>query len=125
MDLSAKYGFDAQLAEGQWVDIGDDGAKLRLAMWGNPRFEKFLDPHRQRCRTTGDDVPEAVYEEAIAKFVLLDWEGIEEQGSAVEPTDANRLRMLRTYSGFKALVIGEASKIKNFQRKADEAEIKN
>lgn len=125
MDLDKKFGFDDELAAGQWVAIGDDGTELKLAIWGNARFERFLEPHRQKCRVVGDSVPESVYEEAMAKHILLDWKGVEDQGLMVEPTEPNRLAMLRAYGGFKALVIAESSKIANFQRSVDEAEIKN
>lgn len=125
MDIGKKYGVDAELAEGTWVDVGGDGTRLLLAAMPNAKFNKFLEPHRQKYRALGEELPEAIYEEAIAKTVLLDWQNVEHNGVAVEPTETNRLEMLRAYAGFKSLVINQATLVSNFQRRAEDAEIKN
>jgi hypothetical protein len=119
MDLKSEFGIDEGLAEGGvWLPIGENGARLLLAAWNNPRHEREMEPINRRFRAIGRDVPEAEHERAIAKTVLLSWEGIEENGQPIEPTEENRLLMLRKYGRFKSLVIREATNVKNFQ--ADE-----
>lgn len=126
MDLKEQFGVDSELAQtGVWVSVDGNGTRLHVAAMPNPAFEKYLAPHYRRFRSLGEDVPEGIYEEAIAKTVLLGWEGIDHDGKALAADGANRLAMLRQYPRFKSMVIAHATNVKNFQRQADEAELKN
>lgn len=125
MDFGKKFGVDQELAGGTWIDVGDDGTQLLIAAMPNPKFSRFLDQHRQRYRMAGEDIPESIYEEAIAKTVLLDWRKVEDEGMEIESTEVNRLEILRRYPPFKSIVINAATDVRNFQRKAEAAAIKN
>lgn len=125
MDLNRKYGVDEALAAGTWVDVDKDGTKLLIAALPNPKYNRALEPHRQRYRALDEDIPETIYEQVIAETVLLGWEKVEDEGMEIEATPANRLKMLQRYPQFKALVLRQATLVTNFQRKALEAEIKN
>lgn len=117
MDLEKEFGFDAGLAEGGvWVPVGENGTRLLIAAMPNIKLEKHMEAITRRYRNLGSEVPESVHEEAVAKCVLLSWEGIEENGKTVEPEEPNRVAMLRRYPRFKSLVIREALNLKNFQR---------
>jgi hypothetical protein len=121
MDLKSEFGFDPELAAaGVWIPLGANGARLLIAARDNRRLEAYMEPIERRFRPGGRGVPENIYEEAWAKFVLLSWEGIEEGGRPLEPTEENRLAMLKRYPKFKALVIREAGNFRNFQPQEDE-----
>ena len=125
MDLKAEYGFDDKLADtGVWVSVDGNGTAIKIAKMPNARFTEYMEPHHRRSREMGTDVAEEIYERAMAKYILLDWKGIEEEGTTVDAAlEQNRERMLHQYTPFKALVIRAATSTKNFQ--AHDAEIKN
>lgn len=120
MDLGKEFGVDEALADGGiWLPIGENGSRLLLAAMPNGNLERHMEPIYRRYRQLGKgipDVPENVHEEALSKCVLLGWEGIEENGQPLEPSEANRLNMIRKYPRFKSLIIREASNLRNFQR---------
>ena len=126
MDLNTEFGFDAGLAEaGVWVSVDGNGTRLKVAAMPNRAYERMMEPHQRRARSLGREISEGTYEECMAQTVLLDWDGIEDEGIAVKATPQTRLEMLRKYRNFKALVIREATNLTNFKRERDEAEAKN
>jgi hypothetical protein len=126
MDLSEEFGFDPKLAEeGKWIAVGENGTRIKVAAWPNERHQKFMEPIYRRLRGLDKLPPEEVFEESMAKFCLLDWEGIEDGGRAIAASEENRRAMLHKYPRFKALVLAEAGNIKNFRAAAEDAEAKN
>ena len=67
-----------------------------------PRTEEVA---LQLATQVADHPPESV---ARIKSMLHAWDGVEDAGATLEPTEANRLAMLRKYPRFKSLVIREA-----------------
>lgn len=70
--------------EGTWVDIGE-GAELKLARIGNPKYQAYLMELSKPIRTalragnfTDPRLKDAL-KKVIARTVLLDWKGIEEE----------------------------------------------
>lgn len=126
MDLSKEFGIDDDLAEsGRWFKVDDDGTELLIAALPNRAYDRFLELPRRRAQEINKMVPNAVIEEALAKTILLDWKNVTYQGESLEPTEANRLSMLRKFWRFQNQVVTLATQNKNFQRAADEAEEKN
>jgi hypothetical protein len=126
MDLGEEFGFEQKLAdEGTWIPVGENGTRLKVAAWPNRKHQEFMEPVYRRLRGLDKMPPEEVFEESMAKFCLLDWEGIEDGGAPVEATEENRRAMLHKYPRFKALVLAEAGNIKNFRAQSEEAETKN
>lgn len=126
MDLNEKFGFDQGLADdGVWLSLDGNGTKIKVAALSNTKSERYLEPIYRRFRSLGEEVPEAIQEEVMARFVLLSWEGIDDAGEALEPTESNRLAMLRKYPRFKAMVIREAQSQQNFRARQEADEIKN
>lgn len=126
MDLGEKFGFDQSLAdEGVDVVLDGDGSTVRVAMMPNARYDRFIESAMRRYRAMGEAVPEAVHEEAFAKYVLLGWSGLNVNGQAIEPSEENRLRMIREFPRFKGLVASQAADIANFKRRSAEVELKN
>lgn len=126
MDLGGTFGFDAELADGGVdIKIDEDGATISVAAMPNTHFDRHMLPIIKRYRAMGKEVPESEYEEAFAKFVLLGWSKLTDEGKTLKPTEENRLMMLRKYPAFKTLVRNEAMTRANFQKRVAEAERKN
>ena len=124
MNLESTFGFDEDLAcEGAWIDLED--ARIKVAALPNPNYDRHMQPVYRRYRDMGKSVPESEHEIAFAKFVLLDWENVEDEGAELEPTEENKLAAIRKYSAFKVLVRNEAMNRANFKRRRAEAERKN
>lgn len=109
MDLT-KYKTDEALEqEGVWVDIGD-GAKLKIAHNDNPKhreaLRRLMKPYRVQFRngTLPDDIADNIQLQALVDGVLRDWEGIKENGKAVEFNRGNAIRVLTEYRMIRDLV---------------------
>jgi hypothetical protein len=124
MDLKQQFGIDPALAaEGVWIPVDGNGARLLICsseLAENPRFAAYLEPLYRRFRQTTGVVPQDLIEEGLARHVLIGWEGLEEDGRPLEPTEQNRLAMIRKYRRFKELVWTEANNFRNFQPREDE-----
>lgn len=126
MDLEREFGVDAEKAEdGVWVPIGDDGTALLIAAMPNAKYETFMEPHFRRYRRLGRDVPEEIYEEAVAKTVLLGWKNLKLKGQELKPTEEERRRALKDYPYFKRLILSLAMDQANFRREEEASQEKN
>ena len=126
MDLSKEFGIDDDLAEsGRWFKVDDDGTELLIAAIPNRAYDRFLELPRRRAQEIGKSVPQATYEEALARTVLLDWKNLSYESAPLASSEANRLSMLRKFWRFRDQVMTFARENKNFQRQADEDEEKN
>lgn len=85
MNINELYTDKKLELEGIWVDVGA-GLRIKVARKGNPRYESFL---TGRLRSMGIDLRlvrskedertvEKVLYDAFARFILLDWEGLDE-----------------------------------------------
>ncbi len=111
---------DAELEEGAWVDIGE-GARIKVAYTGSRRFREaaFKRTNRRGFRQTRQTF-EAQDEDTIrllAKDVLLDWKGIEDDdGNAIPYSQAKALELLTEQYPFREIVSEEAMTLENFRR---------
>lgn len=126
MDLEKEFGVDAEKAEeGVWIPIGDDGAELLIAAMPNAKYDAFMEPHFRRYRRLGREVPEEIYEEAVARAVLLGWKNLKLKGQELKSTEEERRRALKEYPYFKRLVLNLAMDQANFRKEEREKEEKN
>lgn len=132
MDLN-KFRTDQSLEqEGVWVDLGKS-ARILIARLGNKKYNgyvnKLMAPHRKASRAGGvdDSIAEEVLNKALAKYVLLDWEGFEEDGKPVKYSydEAYRILSAEEYSDFRELVVSLSSDMANFQQEREEEDLKN
>lgn len=111
--------------EGIWVEIGD-GAKIKVARLGNPAYQGAIrrmgKPFARQMRHGGvdTDVLEGITRRAMARHILLDWEGLEVDGEAVEYSEKNALKLLTDYSAFYDLVSECAADNELFRADAQE-----
>jgi hypothetical protein len=130
-DLRKEFGTDqGKESSGVWIDL-KNGARLRVARWGNIAFRELL---RRKTRKHGTAIqknalPEAISEriliEVIANTILLDWSGIFDAGQALPYTVENAIRVLSELKDFRDLVISIAENAEYFKAEEDEEIAKN
>ena len=116
--------------EGKWNDIGD-GIELLVARIGNPEYQKEFQriskPHKRALRrgSLNDEVAERLLTKVMAKNILLDWEGLEEDGVAVPYNYDNAVRILTEYKDLRDYVSDIANEMESFKAEEDEEAEKN
>ena len=130
-DVKKLFGTDAtKETEGVWESLSED-VKIKVARIGNPNYQKVLQrlmrPHRRAVRrgTVDDSVIEQCVTKAIAETVLLDWEGLEEDGKKLIYSRAEAERLLTSFREFREQVTEIASEIEAFRTEEDEEAEKN
>jgi hypothetical protein len=120
---------DAALeVEGVWTERRRAGYRLKVAYLSNPRYEAHI---RRAARLTPEladpdaDAAMDVVAEALARFVLLDWDGFEgDDGAPMAYTPEIGQRVLAS-PGFRWLrddVIAESSRIERYRRERLQAD---
>ena len=116
--------------EGKWNDIGD-GIQILVARIGNPEYQKEFQriskPHKRALRrgSLNDEVAERLLTKVMAKNILLDWEGLEEDGVAVPYSYENAIRILTEYKDLRDYVSDIANEMESFKAEEDEEAEKN
>ena len=126
MDIKKQFGTDEKKElEGVVHDLGE-GAKVRVARIGNPKFKlvfnRLTKPHKQMMQrgTLPEATGDSILIRAMAETILLDWEGIEEDGTPVEYNKEEVIRLLTEYKDFRDLIANLASDMDSFKSLADE-----
>ena len=84
---------------GVWVDL-DATARVKIARTGNSRYRDLLraklKPHRRaiQAETLSDDIADRLLAEVMAETVLLDWQGLTENGEPVAYSTAKARELL-------------------------------
>lgn len=109
-DLKSHYGTDPELeVGGVWEDISE-GARLLIARVGNEAYQKRYRrvPRGIRNQISSgvldDKVTEDVMCRLLADTILLDWEGISDDGKEIKHSKDKAYEMLRSYRDFRDLV---------------------
>ena len=125
MDPYELFATDAVLVEeGAWFDIGD-GARLKVARTRNRRFleqlrELTAGTKRRIARgLLSEDEALDIYVAALARAVLVDWEGLTEHGEALAYTPEKAAALLREIPVFRKLVEDCAGDIEGFRPRPD------
>ena len=116
--------------DGVWQDIGEK-VKVKVARIGNPQyqkaFRKITKPHKQALRrgSLNDEVADKLLIKAMAKSILLDWSGLEEDGKPVPYSYENAVRLLTDYRDFRDDVSDFANDMESFRAEEDKETEKN
>lgn len=105
---------------GVWVPY-EGGSRLLIARIGNPEYEqavlKLSEPYGQGFRQDADAMRQ-VTREAMARHILLGWEGIEDDdGVSIPYSFETALKFLTEYRDFYRHVMTEAMNRENFRVK--------
>lgn len=126
MDLSQFDVSDELSVRGCWVSIGKD-AKLRVARMNNESYREFIKkktkPYRSAMRagTLDEDLMTEIVVQAMARHILLDWDGLTEKGAKIPYTVEKAEEILRTKEPFRDLVLSLSQDQELFQ----EAEVED
>ena len=130
-DIKQMFGVNKNLEiSGVWQDIGD-GVSVKVARTGNSEyqkvFEKISKPHKRAIRrgTLNNDVAEKLLIKVMAKTILLDWKGLEEDGMEVPFSDEAALRILTDYKDLRDYISDISNDIEVFKQEDDEDAEKN
>ena len=131
MDIVKQYATDKELeTSGVWIDLGK-GAKVLVARLQNPahkaRLREVLKPYKRKINrgVVDDEIPDDLINQVLAETILLNWEGIEENGSPVDYSVAKATEFLEKYPDFKADVVYLASNMETFRAQQAEEDEKN
>jgi len=130
-DVKKLFGTDkTKELEGVVHDMGE-GLKMRIARIGNPkyqkRFEALSKPHKRALRrgSLSNDVAEKLLVQCLAETIVLDWEGLEEDGKKVKYSKENAVRILTDYPDLRNYVNDIANEMEGYQEDEDEEAIDN
>ena len=130
-DIKVLFGTDkVKEKDGVWQDMGD-GLKMRIARIGNPkyqkRFEALSKPHRRALRrgTLSNEIAEKLLIQCMSETIVLDWEGIEENGEEIQFSVENATRILTDYPELRKYVEDIANEMEGYKADDDEETIDN
>ena len=131
MDLKKDFATDKNLEnEGIWEDLGG-GARIKVARSGNEnytkRFSELMKPHRRAIKrnTMSDKKAEKILIKVLAETILVDWEGIMEDGVEIAYSVENAIRILTEYKDFRDIVIDVSEAMENYKIREDADTEKN
>lgn len=107
MDLNSIKIDKQKMSEGVWVDCGD-GLRLKLASTQSPEYKAFLVKKLRRARRGGVgamiEITAQVTTEALAEYVIRDWEGLTQNGEPVQYSKQMAKRLLEDFPRFRSIV---------------------
>lgn len=125
-------------SQGIWKAYRGTDFKCRIARIGNPRFEEASRELRQQARiraiAEGDDLDSADINqsmddlaEIVAKCVLLDWEGLTENGEEVKYSPAKAVELLkrRDLRDWYAWILKVSNNAELYRRRSQAADLGN
>lgn len=115
---------------GTWVPVGKD-AKLLIARINNEKYRDFIKkktkPYRSAIRAgqLDETLMTEIVVEALARTILLGWEGLTEKGEALVYSVSKAEDLLRRKEQFRDLVTSLANDASLFQEAEVEDSEKN
>jgi hypothetical protein len=128
MDITALQTDKALKNEGIWVEYAD--ARFLIRSYDSPAYRRaMLKAAKPERNAIGKD-PEAAIRaatKAMAEAIILDWEGVEENGQPLPCTPENKLRLMEIQE-LREFIAAESQDAANFRREglaADAADLKS
>jgi len=130
MEIVKQFAVDKEKeSSGVWVPIGEN-ARLKIARANNPNFKrlfrKLIAPYTAAIRTNSlpDDVDDEIMIKAIAETILVDWDGITENGAPVPYSVEKAIEYLK-HEPFRDMVTTFSRDLELFKQAQDEETEKN
>jgi len=130
-DVKKLFGTDKTKEQEGVVHEMGEGLKVRIARIGNPKYQKRFQalskPHRRALRrgTLSDEIAEKLLIQCLAETIVLDWEGLEENGKEVKYSTENAVRILTEYPDLRNYVNDIANEMEGYQEDDNEEAIDN
>lgn len=130
MDISRKFAYDQDKADkGVWVDLED--SKFLICSIKNREFKNFLTdrlkPYRDRINSKKAENDHALKQildditiEGLARFILLDWKNVKNEGKTVKYSYENAVKFLTDYNDFRVFINECATDLSLFQKDTEE-----
>lgn len=125
-DVKKLFGTDSKKEqEGVWYDLAE-GLRMKIARIGNPnyqkRFQTLSKPYRRSIRrgTLSDDLAEKLLIQCLAETILLDWEGVEDDGKEISYSIENAINLLKKYPELRNYINDIANELEGFQEEFKE-----
>lgn len=116
MELKSYASDEAKKKEGVWVEFDD--ARFLIRSTDTSGYRRAVDAaarKRNPAKLRKDiETQTQVGIEAVAKGILLDWEGVNDDGNPVECTTENKLAVLTAVPALKDFLATEAGDLSNF-----------
>jgi hypothetical protein len=130
-DVKKLFGTDStKEQEGVWYDIAE-GLRMKIARIGNPnyqkRFQALSKPYRRSIRrgTLSDEVAEKLLVQCLSETIVLNWEGVEENGVEIPYSKDNAIMILTKYPELRNYVNDIANELEGFQEESNEEAAEN
>lgn len=123
LDLRKRYQTDLKAEEeGVWVPLEDNG-RIKVARQGNKRHAQFLTeamaPYRSILGVPGaklsDELATKISIEAMAKTILLDWDGIAQDGQELPYSVEAAISILTDAPEFREIVFKASNTFETFR----------
>jgi len=120
-DVKKLFGTDTKKEQdGVWYDIAE-GLRMRIARIGNPnyqkRFQALSKPYRRAIRrgTLSDEIAEKLLIQCMSETIVLDWEGLEDEGKLVPYSKDAVVAILTKYPELRGYINDIANELEGFQ----------
>jgi len=131
MDIKKAFATDKEKEKnGVWLDVGPN-CKTLIARVGNPNylreFKRLTKVHTQSIRRgiMEEEVADAILIKVMAKTILLDWEGMEEDGEPIPYSVDAAIRLLTMYKDFRDLISEISNTMDAYKVEVEEDSEKN
>ena len=131
MDIKKTYGTDKEKEKnGVWEDLGD-GARVLVARIGNTNyrkvFEQLTKPYTKAIRrgTLSEEKATDLIIKALSKAILLNWEGLKEDGKTIKYSEPEAIRLMTEYPDFRDQVQEIANDLETYRVTENEETEKN
>ena len=113
--------------EGVWIPYPDDSdVSFKLAYTGENEYVDYTTERLTKARRGRRDVPQervrAIMIDALSKFIVRDWKGLESDGKPWPYSVENAKNLLTSSTKLRDFVVNEASEMDNFSKNGASAE---
>jgi len=116
--------------EGVWVDFGSD-FKVKIGRLGNPKCQEYSrriqKPYKRQIdnETIDPEITKKLLRKALARYVLLDWKGLEEDDGKVIEYSVEKAEELLETKDFFAEIMGLSQDMDLFKQETQEENLGN
>jgi len=115
--------------EGVWIEDIFPGVRVKMRAASYRPFMEFVEhkkkPYALMGKEPTNDEMNAIVSEGMAKHLVLDWDGVEDDEGPVNFSEAVAKKTFLEVERFTARILQESGQMSNFQGKHEAAAVKN